>query len=64
MITSFTHTEPGGHPENEDRFEVRPVPGGPGCYLCAVADGQGGRSGGVRGWRRRSTWRKERLGSR
>lgn len=45
MITSFTHTEPGGHDENQDRVEVRSIPGPSLCYVCAVADGQGGQAG-------------------
>jgi PPM family protein phosphatase len=47
VITYFTHTEPGGHVENEDRLEVIQVPGVPSAYLCAVADGQGGQAGGA-----------------
>jgi hypothetical protein len=45
VIAHFTHTEPGGHPDNQDCLELRPLAAGPECYLCAVADGQGGRSG-------------------
>ncbi len=45
MIATFTHTEPGGHPENEDRLAVIPLPGESSAYLCAVADGQGGQAG-------------------
>jgi hypothetical protein len=48
VITHFTHTEPGGHEENEDRLNVIPLPGVPCAYLCAVADGQGGQTGGAR----------------
>jgi hypothetical protein len=44
MINVFTFSEPGGHANNEDAFEVRPVADG---FLCAVADGQGGRAGGA-----------------
>jgi hypothetical protein len=47
VIASFTHSEPGGHRENQDAFEVRPLPGTTDGYLCAVADGQGGRAGGA-----------------
>jgi hypothetical protein len=46
MIQVFTHSEAGGHPDNEDAFLVQPHPRDPGCRLCAVADGQGGRAGG------------------
>lgn len=41
--TSFA----GGHPVNEDAYEVRPHPEDSGCLMCALADGQGGRSGGL-----------------
>jgi len=45
VITYCTHTEPGGHEENQDRIEVRAVPGVSPCFVCAVADGQGGQAG-------------------
>jgi serine/threonine protein phosphatase PrpC len=45
MIEVFTHSEAGGHDENQDAFDVRPHPLDPACYLCVVADGQGGRAG-------------------
>lgn len=45
MIAYFTHTEAGGHDENQDYVEVRSVPGHSPCYVCAVADGQGGQAG-------------------
>lgn len=48
MPSVHTHSEAGGHAENEDAFVVRPHPAGPGCVLAAVADGQGGRAGGAR----------------
>jgi hypothetical protein len=47
MIQVFSHSEAGGHPDNEDAFLVQPHPRDPGCWLCAVADGQGGRAGGA-----------------
>jgi PPM family protein phosphatase len=40
------HTEPGGHPANEDAFEITQHPGGQSCWIGALADGQGGQSGG------------------
>jgi hypothetical protein len=43
----FTHSEAGGHRENEDAFAVRPLAGGPERYVCVVADGQGGQPGGA-----------------
>jgi hypothetical protein len=46
MIRAVTHTEVGGHAHNEDAFVLRPHPDDPDSYLCAVADGQGGQSGG------------------
>ncbi len=36
----------GGHLENEDAFVVEELPGDPACFLCALADGQGGQAGG------------------
>src|SRR5262245_39286612 len=47
MIQVFSHSEAGGHAENEDAFLVRQHPRDPGCWLCAAADGQGGRAGGA-----------------
>ncbi len=46
MIQVFTHSEAGGHIQNEDAFEVRRYPLDPDCLLVAVADGQGGQPGG------------------
>jgi hypothetical protein len=46
MIRVATHSEVGGHAANEDAFVLRPHPDDPLSYLCAVADGQGGRPGG------------------
>jgi PPM family protein phosphatase len=46
MCNVFSHSEAGGHPTNEDAFEVRQHPEGRSCWLCALADGQGGRAGG------------------
>jgi hypothetical protein len=48
MIRVFSHTEVGGHAQNEDAIDVRPHPSDPHCLLCALADGQGGRAGGTR----------------
>jgi len=33
---------------NEDAFAVRPHPADPSCWLCVLADGQGGQAGGAR----------------
>jgi serine/threonine protein phosphatase PrpC len=45
-VTSFS--EAGGHARNEDAFLVRQHPAEPDYYwLCMLADGQGGRSGGA-----------------
>ena len=52
MIRIATHSEPGGHPANEDAFVLQPHPADPESYLCAVADGQGGRAGGAQAARR------------
>src|SRR6266478_4526125 len=46
MVKVFTFSEPGGHAENEDAFAVCPHPRDQDCWLCVVADGQGGRQGG------------------
>jgi hypothetical protein len=43
----FTFSEAGGHPANEDAFRVEPHPKNPDVRLVAVADGQGGRTGGA-----------------
>jgi serine/threonine protein phosphatase PrpC len=45
LIEVFSHSEAGGHVENQDAFLVQPHPLDPKAYLCVVADGQGGRSG-------------------
>lgn len=36
----------GGHATNEDAFEIMRHPGGQPCWIGALADGQGGQSGG------------------
>lgn len=46
MIEVFTFSEAGGHVENEDAHEILPLDPIEGLYLCAIADGQGGRAGG------------------
>jgi PPM family protein phosphatase len=46
MVAVTTFTEAGGHPLNEDAFLVQQHPADPDCWLCFLADGQGGRSGG------------------
>lgn len=48
MIDVVSFSEPGGHAVNEDAFVVLPHPSIPDCWLCALADGQGGRAGGAR----------------
>jgi serine/threonine protein phosphatase PrpC len=47
VVNVFSHSEPGGHPDNQDAFAVIPHPEDPQCLLCAVADGQGGQAGGA-----------------
>jgi len=44
----FSFTEAGGHPINEDAFRVEPHPEDSRLLLIALADGQGGQSGGAR----------------
>ena len=46
MFQVFHDSRAGGHADNEDAFAVGPHPQDPGCLLCVVADGQGGRAGG------------------
>jgi hypothetical protein len=48
MIRTFSFSEAGGHPENEDAFVVRQLSGEPEELLVCVADGQGGRAGGAK----------------
>jgi hypothetical protein len=47
MIQVSSYSAAGGHATNEDVFEVCPHPHDPAVYLCALADGQGGRAGGL-----------------
>jgi serine/threonine protein phosphatase PrpC len=47
MVQIFTFSEVGGHARNEDALEINPHPIDPASYVCAVADGQGGRAGGA-----------------
>lgn len=47
MVEHFTHTEAGHGHSNEDRVLVREHPADASLLLCALADGQGGRSGGA-----------------
>jgi hypothetical protein len=48
MIEVSSFSEAGGHPANEDSFLVLPHPLDSAIWLCALADGQGGRAGGAR----------------
>ena len=48
MIRIASHTEVGGHAKNEDSLVTCLLPDGSGGFLCALADGQGGRAGGAR----------------
>src|SRR5262245_30661236 len=47
MVKVFSVSEPGGHSVNEDALAIRLLPSAPDLYVCAVADGQGGRAGGA-----------------
>jgi serine/threonine protein phosphatase PrpC len=47
MIRVFSRSEAGGHPENEDAFRTLSLSHDPEYHLCAIADGQGGQSGGA-----------------
>src|SRR5215468_10589551 len=42
----YTFTEAGDGHANEDAIAYRPYPGAENFALCALSDGQGGRSGG------------------
>ncbi len=46
MIQTFSFTEAGESSANEDAFIIQPHPDDPDCWLCMVADGQGGSGGG------------------
>jgi hypothetical protein len=50
MIRVLTFSEPGGHSVNEDAFiaQAHPWDREPRCWICLLADGQGGRAGGAR----------------
>lgn len=48
MIRTFTFSEAGGHPVNEDAFLVQQIPGDPEGWVVCLADGQGGRAGGAK----------------
>ncbi len=48
MVRVVSFSEAGGHRINEDAVDVRRHPADPECWLCCLADGQGGRAGGVR----------------
>jgi PPM family protein phosphatase len=46
MVKVETFSEIGGHLVNEDALAVEQHPSDPNCWLCCLADGQGGRAGG------------------
>ena len=48
MVAVHAVSEAGGHPVNEDAYLVRPHPASAECWLCCLADGQGGSAGGGR----------------
>jgi hypothetical protein len=48
MCQVHTFSEPGGHVKNEDAIEICRHPHQERIWLCVLADGQGGRSGGAR----------------
>ncbi|QEH37358.1 Stage II sporulation protein E (SpoIIE) [Aquisphaera giovannonii] len=47
MCIVLSHSEPGGHAENEDALEIRRHPQGGSCWIISIADGQGGQAGGA-----------------
>jgi serine/threonine protein phosphatase PrpC len=46
MIRTYSFSEAGGHPSNEDAFVLQPLPNKAEGLLVCLADGQGGRAGG------------------
>jgi serine/threonine protein phosphatase PrpC len=46
MVSVQSCSEAGGHRHNEDAFCVQAHPLAADCWLCLVADGQGGQAGG------------------
>jgi serine/threonine protein phosphatase PrpC len=46
MIRTYSFSEVGGHPINEDAFVLQPLPNKAEGWLVCLADGQGGRAGG------------------
>jgi len=46
MISAYSYSEAGGHDFNEDAFSLHTHPLEPECWVCVIADGQGGQSGG------------------
>jgi serine/threonine protein phosphatase PrpC len=48
VVKVYALSEPGGHPVNEDAYLYQAHPADESCWLCCVADGQGGRAGGAR----------------
>ncbi len=48
MVNVVSFSVAGGHAVNEDVFAVERHPQDPECWVCVLADGQGGRAGGAR----------------
>src|SRR5207249_4063791 len=48
MVDVTEFTEAGQHVENEDAFGLQQHPQADDCWICALADGQGGRAGGAK----------------
>lgn len=48
MCIFLSHSEVGGHAANEDAFDVQRHPEGRSCWICSLADGQGGQAGGAK----------------
>jgi serine/threonine protein phosphatase PrpC len=46
MVGMQSYSEVGGHRLNEDAYRVQAHPLAPDCWVCLVADGQGGQAGG------------------
>jgi serine/threonine protein phosphatase PrpC len=47
MVEVHAFSEAGGHPANDDAYLMRPHREDADCWLCCLADGQGGRAGGA-----------------
>ena len=47
LMRFFTHSEPGGHLNNEDAIGILRIADDPVTLICTLSDGQGGQTGGA-----------------